>query len=65
MTKPAPSESVRTMSPRGLCRPAQRPELGLVLENAEALRFQNGGVHHLGQGIFIVAALHHDDLPGF
>ena len=41
----------------------QEAALLRVVEDAEALRFQNDRVHHLAQRVFIVAPLHHDGLP--
>ena len=43
-------------------QPPQQRELLPVLEHAEARRLQDHGVHHLRQGVFVVAALHHDGL---
>ena len=34
-----------------------------VLEHAEAPGLHHRGVHHLLDGVLVVAALHHDDLP--
>ena len=41
---------------------AEIGQLLLVVEHAEALGGQDHGVHHLRQGVFVIAALHDDDL---
>ena len=45
--------------------PAKQRHLLPVLENAEPRRFQNGGIHHLTEGVFVVAPLYHNGLPDF
>ena len=42
---------------------AKQLQLLAVFEYAEAGGLHNNGVHHLGEGVFVVSALHYDGLP--
>ena len=45
-----------------LSQRAQEPALLGILENAEAVGLQNHSVHHLAQGVLVIATFDHDDL---
>ena len=49
--------------PPALGGPAQQGHLVPVLEDTETRRLQDQGIHHLGQRVFVIPALHHDSLP--